>query len=282
MPMARSFPESSVDVVRGLASEAAREARALQTKANQASQTHHLWQELASYLAKGWPLHVVSLVDTERARLDSMRAEDGPVVAHLEGLYRVARGQIEEILRRYPALLEQACSNANLPLDRSSRHPRYTFVNGFFQLDIDDRRGIARLSDYEGRLGDEFPADIGAVVEAVETERRRVFGRAFDPSKFLRKLHHQYLAVLKSESEHDGATVPLRSITRRLGKNEKGFRTDEFLVDLSRLVETGPLEIEGYRLDLEHTKDTHQGMLLHGAAARGYIGFVAFRRVSHG
>ena len=207
-----------------------------------------------------------------------MRADDDTSVERLEELYRVATNQMAELQRRFPAHLEEACKGADVSLDRTSRHPRYTFVDGFFQLDIDDRRGTARLSDYEGRL-DEFPADVEAAVEVVERERKRVFARTFDPNKFLKKLHHQYLAVTRSENQAEGASVPIRSITHRLGKNEKGFRTDEFLVDLSRLVESGPLEIDGHRLDLQHTKDTNQGMLLYGAAARGYVGFIVFRRV---
>src|SRR5262249_14103360 len=134
----------------------------------------------------------------------------------------------------------------------------------------------ARLSNHEGRLA-EIPADIAAVVEAIQQEQKRVFGRAFNGAKFLKLLRAQYKAVVTKEKQTDGASVPIRQITRRLGKNAKGFRTDEFLVDLSRLAEQGPFEIDGRRLDLQQTKDTSQGMLLHGAAARGYVGFVVFK-----
>jgi hypothetical protein len=41
------------------------------------------------------------------------------------------------------------------------------------------------------------------------------------------------------EKQRDGASIPIRMITRRLGKNVRGFRTDEFLVDLSRLADQG-------------------------------------------
>lgn len=135
---------------------------------------------------------------------------------------------------------------------------------------------MARLSDNEGRLA-EHPADVQAVVETVQKETQRIFGRAFNGSRFLKSLRAQYKAVLKKENQADGASMPIRQITKRLGKNVKGFRTDEFLVDLSRLAEKGPFEVDGRRLDLQQTKDTNQGMLLHGAAARGYIGFIVFK-----
>ena len=121
-----------------------------------------------------------------------------------------------------------------LSLARDSRHPQYNFYEGFLRVEIDERRGQARLSDYEGRL-DEFPADVGAVLDVVRREARRLFEREFDGNKFFVKLHHHYAAVIKKENLTEGAPIPIRSITSRLGKNEKGFRTDEFLIDLSRL-----------------------------------------------
>ncbi len=87
------------------------------------------------------------------------------------------------------------------------------------------------------------------------------------------------MAVIKNEKISDGSSVPIRHITRRLGKNEKGFRTDEFLIDLSRLVEQGATEVDGRQFELQQTKNTEQGMLLHGAAGRGYIGFILFKKV---
>lgn len=278
MPMHNPFSETSLDFVRGLAGVACHKAKALQVEADEASRICQLWEMLAISVQKGWSRHVISLMNKEKALLDRMRADNDASVVRLDEIYRAASSQVDELQRRFPAHIEEACSIADVPLDRTSRHPRYTFSDGFFQLDIDDRRGTARLSDYEGRL-DEFPADVEAAVEAVDRERKRIFARAFDPHKFLKKLRHQYLAVTRSENQTDGTSVPIRSITYRLGKNEKGFRTDEFLVDLSRLVENGPLEIEGYRLDLQHTKDTNQGMLLYGAAGRGYVGFIVFKKV---
>ena len=84
------------------------------------------------------------------------------------------------------------------------------------------------------------------------------------------------MEIIKKINRDDGSSVPIRKITRRL-KNVKGFRTDEFLVDLSWLASEGPFEIEGRRLDLQQTKDTEQGMLLHNAEERGYVGFIVFK-----
>jgi len=149
---------------------------------------------------------------------------------------------------------------------------------GFFRLEIDESKRLAKLSNYEGRLA-EISADIEAVVEVILREHERIFGRPYDGNKFLKQLRMQYKAVIKKESLKDGESVPIRHITRRLGKNKKGFRTDEFLIDLSRLTVKGPFDIDNRKLDLQQTKDTNQGMLLFGAEKRGYIGFIKFREV---
>lgn len=273
-----SFPNEILDSVRDLKAHSKRVATELDKKASEAKQTYQLWSKLSDYLSKQWPFHVVHALKEAKQLLEQMRQESHPAIPKLEDAYKLAESQMLDCRRRYPALLEKACSDAALEISQESRHPRYLFENGFFQLEVDDQGGIATLSDSEGKLN-QLSADVGAVVELIQRERKRVFERPFKPEAFLKRLRNQYLQVLKKQNKTDGTALPIRNITSRLGKNVKGFRTDEFLVDLSRLVENGPLEIDGYRLDLQQTKDTSQGMLLHGRGGRGYIGFVLFRRV---
>jgi len=266
------------DSVMDLLASAKERSRALKAEADSAARIESVWERLHSFMVKEWPLHILDLLDRELALLKAMRAEGHPAIHAVEGVYRDAKEQADAVKRRYPSHLEEACRSAGLALDPESRHPTYSLEQRFFQLRVDEQKWVARLSDHEGRLAD-LPADVGAVVEVLLRERKRIFGRPFNGPKFLKQLRSQYLAVAKKDKQTDGASIPIRHITRRLGKNAKGFRSDEFLVDLSRLVEQGPMDIDGYRLDLQQTKDTNQGMLLHGAAGRGYIGFVVFRKV---
>jgi len=272
-----SFPETLGERLHPLRVEATQKSQKLKAEADEALRLQKTWEDLASFVARGWPLHVLNLLERERRLLNKIR-DDGRAASLLDEVYRTAKEMASIVLQQFPADIEQACAANKIPLDIESRHPRYTFQRGFFTLEIHEQKLLARLSDLEGEL-DQFPPDVGAVVIAIQREDKRVFGRPFDGSRFLKKLRHHYVAVVKKENQPDGASIPLRRITARLGKNEKGFRTDEFLIDLSRLVERGPLEIDGVRLDLQQTKDTHQGMLLHGLAGRGYIGFVTFRKV---
>lgn len=271
------FPQKILDQIRELHKTAKVEAQRLKAEAEQAAKTERIWEEFEQFLAKGWALHVLALIEKEEL-LRKMRAEHNSVNLDIEEIKRIAEEESERILRRYPALLERACSNNGLILDSNSPHPKYSLEKGFFRLEIDEKKRMARFFDHEGKLA-ELPADIQAVVETIQREYQRVFGRPFNGPKFLRVLRKQYTAILKREKQSDGASVPIRQITKRLGKNVKGFRTDEFLVDLSRLAEKGPLEIDGRRLELQQTKDTNKGMLLYGPAGRGYIGFIVFKEV---
>lgn len=272
------FRAELLDGVMGLLASAKEHAKALQAEAHAAARVEKVWEGLHSFMVKNWPLHVLDLLDRESLLLKRLRAEGHPAIQAIEEVYHDAKEQADAVKRRYPSYLEEACRSAGLALDPESRHPTYSLEQRFFQLKVDERKWTARLSDHEGRLAD-LPADVGAVAERIVRERERIFGRPFNGPKFLKRLRSQYLAVVKKDKQADGASIPIRHITRRLGKNVKGFRSDEFLVDLSRLVEQGPMEIDGYRLDLQQTKDTDQGMLLHRVGGCGYIGFVVFRKV---
>jgi len=272
------FRQELQDSVMDLLASAKEHSRALKAEADSAARIESVWERLHSFMLKEWPLHILDLLDREVALRKAMRDEGHPAIHAVEEVYRDAKEQADAVKRLYPSHLEKACGSAGLAMDPESRHPTYSLEQRFFQLRVDEQKWIARLSDYEGRLA-ELPADVGAVVEVLLRERKRIFGRPFNGPKFLKRLRYQYLAVAKKDMQTDGASIPIRHITRRLGKNAKGFRSDEFLVDLSRLVEQGPMEIDGYRLDLQQTKDTNQGMLLHGPAGRGYIGFIVFRKV---
>jgi len=270
------FPVEMIDQVRELHAQAKVDTQRLKTDAEVAAQTERAWAEFLTFLDKGWTLHLLALLEKEAPRLKKMRAENHPAIPAIEDAYRRVKEERDRIFRRFPSLLEEAFANSGLSIDPTSRHPKYTLESGFFRLEIDEQRQTARLSDHEGRLA-EIPADVQAVVETVRRERQRLFDRKYNAKKFLQTLRSQYKAIIKEERQPDGSSVPIRHITRRLGKNVKGFRTDEFLVDLSRLAQDGPFEIDGRRLDLQQTKDTNQGMLLHGAAGRGYVGFIVFK-----
>ncbi|MBU1744595.1 MAG: hypothetical protein KJ649_06845 [Proteobacteria bacterium] len=252
--------------------------RKIEAQLAESRKRHQFLSELNTFLKKDWPQHILALLNKESQTIKTIDADNQALKETLDFIRSSAVEKVAVLQRRFPAFLDEACKAANLPLDRESRDPQYTFEKGFFTLLIDYQKGRARLSDYEGRLH-EFPSDIGAVVEYVQIEYKRVFGKTFDGQKFLKKLRNHYLAIIKKEGIADGSELSIRRITTRLGKNEKGFRTDEFIVQLSRLVAEGPVEIDNRRVDLQQTKDSQQGIYLHGLAGRGYIGYIMFKEV---
>jgi len=269
--------EQLIDSIRELASNSRQKAQALKLEADKAAQVQQIWEKLLRYVEKGWYRHIIELVEKESELFQTLRAEQSRAIPYIENMYREAKANAQEMHNFMPRYIEEAARAHNLPIEPESRHPRYAFEKGFFRVEIDDTKGIAKLSDNEGELA-KFPADPAAIIEKVGQEKKRVFERSFNGMSFLKKLRHHYLFILNKEKKSDGTSIPIRAIARRLGKNEKGFRTDEFLADLSRLVTEGPKEIDGRRFDLQQTKDTNQGMLLYGQAGRGYVGFITFTK----
>ena len=263
--------------LKGFAHEARQRAEQLHREWQAADDVNVFWQTLTGYIDKGWVCHIQDYLEQEKERLRIWRTEGHAGIVTIENLYREAKAAADKVMVSFPSDLEQACVESKLPIDRTSREPHYTFQNGFLELDIDTGKRLAHVKDREAKLA-AIPADVGAVVEVVAAEHRRLFKRPFEGEKFLRKLRSHYLAVAKKEGIKDGDVLPIRRITHRLGKNEKGFHTDEFLIDLSRLAEEGPLHVDDVKLDLQQTKDTNQGMLLHGVASSGYVGFIVFRK----
>jgi hypothetical protein len=105
-----------------------------------------------------------------------------------------------------------------------------------------------------------------------------LFRLKFSGGRFLQELRAAYLAVLKGKKSHDGDPVPIREIYQSIARKNKTSKKDEFLVDLSTLVMKGPAETKGVRFELQQTKDTAEGVLLLGAAGRGMVNLLLFRK----
>jgi hypothetical protein len=269
------FPQEVIDLAREQLGYAREKKRNITIQLEESTKTEKAWEDFLLFTSRKWFMHTLDLLDKQRLTFQKLEATYPDLIPILEKARITAKEGADDVVRLFPAYLEESFREAKLPLDSDSRHPRYTIERKFFRLEIDEKKRIAKLSDNEGRLL-EFPADIGAILEAVQREYKRIFGRPFKGIEFLRLIRRQYLAIINKEKQTDGDSIPIRRITTRLGKNIRGFRTDEFLADLSRLIEQGPFEIDGRRLDLQQTKDTKQGMFLHTA---GYIGFVVFKEV---
>ena len=241
-----------------------------------AERSRAFWEVLVEHLAKNEFGSILVHLDRNYDYVRSLETGHDPVFAHLESLrtdaYASVRSTASKLARTFP----EAARNAGLIIDSSSRHPRYTFRNGFVRLEFDEKRLMAKLQCRDGEEK-EYGLDIDLIVRALREEISRLFEREFKPEPFLRRLLTAYSAVLRSENLAEGTEVPIRRVTHRLGKNLNRFSTDEFNVDLARAVQSGHTTIDGRQLHLNHTRNTRQGMLLHGLEQGGYVGFISFK-----
>ena len=78
----------------------------------------------------------------------------------------------------------------------------------------------------------------------------------------------------------DGDSIPIREVVKQFSEGRKNFRSDEFLIDLTRLIKENLIEIDNRQLQLQQAKQDHErlAMLLHGG--RGYVGFVMFKEIN--
>jgi hypothetical protein len=267
------------DPIRAFSESAQARALDLKQQAEAAAKAANIWSRVLEARDKGFWFQLRALIEEEKGYFHQLREEGDPVVAELEILYKEAKEQTVDLLHSLPRDIEKLAERENLALDRTSRHPKYTFKDGFITLLVDESKRVARIRNYEAKLPD-VPLDIESIGAVMKSEEERLFGRKFEGAKFLQKLRATYLAILKKEKRPDGSAVPIKVIARKMTSNDAKFRRDEFLIDLSRLVVEGPAESSGFRFELQQTSDASQGMLLYGPASRGMINLLIFTKTS--
>jgi hypothetical protein len=274
------FPEELIQYTHSQAEKAAQDEEQLKAEAAAMSSVRQLLAEFYLYLNKGWPLHILDARDRQPDLIQHLEKSQNSILSIINKICDAASkesAKLEPFPIRFPQAISEACSKANLPLDNSSRHPDYTFDQRFIKLRIDDAKRIAIISNYEvKRKSSKFPADVEAIIENIQKERRRLFDRSFEGEVFIKQLRDSYKALVDQGNLRDGDSVPIRDVYNNLGNSK--LKSDEFLVDLSRLMDQGPKSIDDRCLELQQTKDDKQGMLLLGKVDRGYTGFILFKK----
>ena len=255
----------------------AQKSSKLNAEAKLAEEDFQAVDRLVSALKKGQFAQIIELQETMPQIFTRISNSESTLAEILKRVFLNAREECQKIAREYPRLIQEASQSEGLKIDQTSTHPKYTFCEGFLTIEIDDKRFKAKSYTREGNLFVK-PFDISLIILALKQEINRIFGRPFNPHQFAKKLYSNYSSIIRNEKVRMGDQIPIRKITTRLGKNQKNFRTDEFIVDLSKLIEVGAPLIYGYKIDLGHTKDDRSGILLHRLESHGYIGFMSFRK----
>jgi hypothetical protein len=264
-----------------LEQDAERQRNDAERAVRDATRWHNLCMTVRQSLKKHWWVSVIRTLQHESDFLRAQRGSSHAEVELFESIYRAARQQADGIMASFPSLVAEECSRHKLTLDETSRHPRYTFANGFVTVEVRESSYSAVIAPRDGEKV-EIGADPEAVVEKLLSEKRRLLERPFNESKFLHRLYNHYRAIARDKKVAEGEPVPIRRITARMSRDIEKFSIDEFNVDLGRVVQKGDASVEGKVLELSQTRDTNSGMLLYGLESRGYIGFIAFKEVGSG
>ena len=276
--------EEPTDPLEVAARDATKAVNELQERLVETKRLARLLDDLLTFRNRTLPLHVKALCEKEKDFLKALREKHHPAIPAIEEAYREMNARSGNAIREIPGDLEKLAKTEGLTLDFSrSRHPRYCFESGgLIEVDVQDKKLEAKVSTREGFLA-KIPADAAAIIEIVKQEKKRLFDRPFAGSRFLADLRSAYSLAIKAKKAVDGDPIPLREVfdlmTRKIS-SRKGYKSDEFLVDLSTLVLEGPGETKGYRFELQQTKDTKEGMLLLGEAGRGMVNLLIFKQTN--
>lgn len=256
----------------------------LQEQLTEAKRLARLLKDLILFRNRALALHIKALCEKEKDFLKTLREKNHLAIPAIEELYREMNAKSGDVIRNIPGNLEKLAKSEGLTLDFSrSGHPRYCFESGgFIEVEVQDKKLEAKIGNREGFFV-KISADSAAIIDIVKQEKKRLFDRAFSGSRFLADLRSGYVLAIKTKKSLDGDPVPLREVFDKMNRKiscRKGYKSDEFLVDLSRLVVEGPGETKGYRFELQQTKDTKEGMLLLGDAGRGMVNLLIFKKVN--
>lgn len=248
----------------------------LRQQIKQVRAVRRILDKLRDPLQQGHFAHTLLVLRKNAKFMHELQASEAAVAPALQRLcdqlQQDIRSSAANIAHEFPAALH---SHA-IKIDSTSRHPIYTFNEGFLRVELDDKDATATITPRDGKkivVG----LDVDLVVETLRAEKSRLFHRQINSQSFLRSVLKSYTAILRAEQLPAGDAVPLRSVVNRLATNRKHFSADEFNIDLAELVQQNNMLVDGKRIKLNHTRDSRKGMLLHGLESGGYMGFISFK-----
>lgn len=279
LPAAPPPETEAPDTLATAAREAGLRSADLRHKLDECKGDQKFLEKVISHRDKGWWLHLKVLYECEVERFKRLRQRGNPSIGPIDELYRHANEQASQMPTMFPSNIERHAKDQKIAIN--GNHPRYFFGKyKFLEAIIDDEKLNCTVQTREGKLAT-IPADPNAIIEEVRNQLERLFGRKFDGHSFLADVRRAYLAAIKAQNNaREGDPIPLRKIFSRITTKAKAYKIDEFLVDLSMLVEQGPAATAGYRFELQQTRDTQEGILLLGTAGTGMVNLMIFKNTT--
>lgn len=237
------------------------------SRLKQAIEDEEKWRKLLQNVADDMaeaPAAVCDLLTRQADVLRQREDRDGDLVGTLRDLYRQcserATAAAKDSVRQFSAAAEAA----GLEFDSSSRHPRYSLYDHAIDVELDERGLKATIAVRQGERS-RMPLDIVPLVRRIKEEHDRLFAREWAPQAFLASLKKAYKPLSKKREK-----VPLRDLAAAMSKPKKP-RLDEFSVDLGRLLRDPIVENGSTKVSVDQTRDTKNGLLLHGLQHSGYV-----------
>lgn len=215
-----------------------------------------------------------ALFAIERAKeaTSYVEARHPDVHRRLMGLRDALIPQVDRVIAELPRSLPAALEEHGVPLDGSSRSPKFTVARSYVIAVVDPGGRRASVQTRTGKK-ERVPVDPDVLANHIKDLWARCFERETNLPDVARMLREAWAALARPEQPR----VAMRPLLKELAARNKQFSIDEFAVDLARLVgskaETVP---EAAGLHLDHTKSDAEGLLLPGLEQQGYFGYVSF------
>ncbi|MEO0970122.1 MAG: hypothetical protein AAFX80_17770, partial [Cyanobacteria bacterium J06639_18] len=107
MTTANRFPESLFNVAEEQTANAVQEAKELHAQAEKATSIQKLWEDVTSYMKRGWILHILDAINKQDPLIKKMRADNHQTISSLEEIYQIAKEQAAQVKSyKFPSDLE--------------------------------------------------------------------------------------------------------------------------------------------------------------------------------
>jgi hypothetical protein len=184
------------ETLQTLKGQADRERMRIKQELDIAEDNFRVLESAFQFYQKGWSAHFKHLIEKKSDFFKKLRVSNSEAAKIFEEIYIIAKKTVPEELRRFPGTFEKACNDMGLDIDRTSRHPHYKVCQGFLEVEVLESSEEIRISDREGTL-QKIPCDIGALIENLQQENKRIFQRKVKPQDFLNRLYKEYKTILK-------------------------------------------------------------------------------------
>jgi hypothetical protein len=261
---------AGADLLHGLVTQAESEIGDLKVRLSNAQALGRFLTGLSDRLDADQPSEALRHFGTGAKALATLELHDPGAHAAICSLAADIRKRVERDFRELVTSFPQAVAAVDLGLDPGSKHPTYTLLDGLIEVHFDRPTLSSRISPRDGR-STHLGIDVAEVVAHVGCQAERLTQRPFEPQSFLDRLSAAYRTACGQADVCVGDSVPIKSVLAELAK-DKDFRTDEFNVDLSRLIREQ--HSADRAIKLENCRDPRNGLLLWQLDQQGYYGFI--------